>query len=64
MKKYNVHDFSDLEFEGVNTHDAMDFVDTFIIRASYKGDIANDDQLDWLNDNFAYVYREFINLMF
>jgi len=48
---------SDIEIDGLDTHDYPDFVDAFICDASIDGKQATDDQLDQMNDDGMFLYE-------
>ena len=57
---YNIDDFDDIELDGIDTNDYPDFVDAYISSATYQGDDATDDQLDWLNEHLAENINEMV----
>ena len=48
---------SDVELDGINRWDAMDYADAFISSASYDGREMSDAELDELNENSDYIYN-------
>tara|TARA_R110002096_G_C14202458_1_gene689091 strand:+ start:29 stop:229 length:201 start_codon:yes stop_codon:yes gene_type:complete len=48
---YNIDKFEDIELDGIDTNDYPDFSNAFISDASYNGDKATPEQLDWLEDH-------------
>jgi hypothetical protein len=62
---YNLELFDDFELDGIDTSDYPDFCDVFICSASYNGLEANDDQLEWINDNCGeFIYNLALNQLF
>ncbi len=50
--------------EGIDTSDAPDFVDAYIVSADYDGVEMNEGELDKLNEDSGFVHQEVINLLF
>jgi len=48
---------SDIETDGLDTHDYPDFVDAFICDASIDGKQATEEELDQMNDDGMFVYE-------
>ena len=46
-----VSQISNIEFDGVDTRDYPDFCDAFITSCDIDNREANEDELDWINDN-------------
>lgn len=48
---------SDVEIDGIDHRDAPDYVDAYILSASYDGREMTEDELDELNSDSDYVYE-------
>lgn len=54
----------DIEFDGIDGSDFPDFVDAYIIRATYEGQYLTDDELDTLNQDSGFVYEALMNYLY
>ena len=54
--KIDLTKIEDIEFDGIDTNDYPDFVDSYITAAVYKGRNMTGDELDLVNE----VYRDFV----
>ena len=55
---------SNVEFEGVDTSDAPDFCDAFVVSAYYDDEPMTQDQIEELNDDSAMVYDLLIDYLY
>jgi len=58
----DIYDYVDLEVDGIDHHDYPDYVDAFIVEAYVKDKndeyvLANDAELDWINEHTDVVYQ-------
>ena len=58
------NEIDNIEVEGIDMKDAMDFVDAFISSADYKGVEMTEEQLDLLNDDSDFVYNAVMNSIY
>lgn len=49
---------TEIVVEGVDPKDAPDFVDAYVESCLLDGRMANDDELDYINDNMPWVAQE------
>lgn len=49
---------SDIEIDGINHADYPDYVDAFITSATYMGRPMSDSELDVLNEDSDFVYKQ------
>ncbi len=59
---FDYEKISDVDVDGIDYHDAPDFVNAYIVSADYEGRPMTDDELDDLNDNHRdFVYSKVSN---
>lgn len=58
FEEFDTGHVSDIEFDGINTDDYPDFVDAYILSATYRGKPMTDDELEHLNDDRDFVYAK------
>jgi hypothetical protein len=54
----------DIELDGIDTRDAPDFCDAFIVSASRDGKPLTETELDALNEDSDFVYQCVINHLY
>jgi len=66
VKRINIRyeELESIELEGIDTRDAPDFVDAYIISASYSDRELNDAELDELNDDGDFVHEQVYKHLF
>ena len=58
---FDFSNLSDFEFDNVDNADYPDFADAKLVCAEYNGVPCDDEQLDWIEDNFSSeVYEELL----
>lgn len=55
---------SDVEITNINLNDSPDFVDAFILSASYGDSLMSDEMLDVLNNDSDYVYNQVMKKLY
>jgi hypothetical protein len=55
---------TNIEIDGIDTKDAPDFCDAFILSADYNGVPMTDDQLDEINENSDFVYDKVLDSLY
>lgn len=60
----NLKKVTNIQWSGVDTKDAQDFCDAYIVNADYKGEPMNEEQLDEVNENLSYFYEDLLNSIF
>lgn len=64
IRQFDLDKITDVEFEGIDYSDAMDFSDAFIVRCNYDGKPATGEQLDYINNNSSYVHEMLMEHLF
>ena len=60
----NTNKIDNIEFDGIDTKDYLDFCDVYISSADYDGREMTEAELDELNEDMSFVYEEFIRYYF
>lgn len=60
----NTSKITNIEIDGIDTKDAPDFCDAFILSADYNGVPMTDDQLDEINENSDFVYDKVLDSLY
>lgn len=55
--KMDYSKIDNIVLDGINTKDAPDFCDSFIVSADYDGKPMTEEQLDEINDDGDFVYN-------
>jgi len=55
---------TNIEIDGMDTKDAPDFCDAFILSADYDGKPMTEDQLDEINENSDFVYDKVLESIY
>ena len=55
---------TDIELDGIDTKDAPDFCDAFIVSAEYDGEPMTEEQLDQINDDRDFVYSKVLEYIY
>jgi hypothetical protein len=53
-----------IEFDGVDTNDAPDFSNAFIMSCDIDGRPATEEELDIINDNSEFVYNALMDHLY
>jgi len=65
MKKLDLSKISEVEVDGVEMSDAMDFCNSYISAANYDGREMTEDELEDLNENHRdFVYEKVIESIY
>lgn len=54
----------DIELDGIDRRDAPDYVDAFIVSASYNGREMSQAELDILNEDRSFVYECLLSYLY
>ena len=62
--KLDYSKIDNVEVDGIDTKDAPDFCDAYIVSADYDGRPMTDEEIDLLNDDGDFVYNAVLKWLY